>query len=410
MISEKLIESFTDFAKSKNIDKPAVIRIIEDVLKTMIKKKFNTDNNFDIIINLDKNDLQICKFKEIVDDNSEDIWDDNKMSLSEARKIEPDFEIGEQLTEEINLEDFGRREINSAKQILIFKIKDLEKNSLYHKYSKLLGEMITVEVHQVLNKQIILLDDEKNELILPKLQQIPKDHFKKGDYIRCVIHKVDLKNNILKIILSRTSSIFLERLLESEVPEIFDGLISIKKIVRDPGKRAKVSVESYDDRIDPVGACVGVRGVRIHSIVRELQNENIDIINYTNNLDLYISRAISPAKISNIKKGSDRIIIYLKSDQVSLAIGKSGQNIRLASRIVEKPIDIYRELDSREEDVNIEEFVDEIDQWIIDELKILGFDTAKSILSISKEDFETRVDLEKETIEEIYKILQKEFE
>ncbi len=410
MDSEKLVESFAEFARTKNIDRPTVIRILEDVFKAMIRKKFGTEDNFDIIINLDKGDLQIWRFREIVDDNSEDIWDYDKISLTEARKIEADFEIGEEVAEEIAFSSFGRRAIMAAKQALVQKVKDLAEDTLYNKYTQLVGDMITAEVHQILSREIILLDDEKNELILPKSEQIPKDRFKKGEYIRAVIHKVELKGNTPRVILSRASSSFLERLFENEVPEIFDGLITIKKVVREPGERAKVAVESYDERIDPVGACVGMKGSRIHSIVRELQNENIDVINYTDNTDLYIARALSPAKLSSIQRKGDRIAVYLKPEQVSLAIGKGGQNIKLASKLIGKEIDVYRELDNQEEDAHIEEFADELEGWVIEELKKVGLDSAKSVLAVTKEELEQRTDMEKETIDELYKVLSKEFE
>lgn len=410
MDSKQLIESFAEFARSKNIDRPTVIRILEDVFRTMIRKKFDTDDNFDIIINLDQGDLQIWRFREIVDDNSEDIWEHDKISLTASREIEPDFEIGEEVSEEIPIEEFGRRAIIAAKQTLIQKVKDLEKDALYSKYAQLVGDMISAEVHQVLSREVILLDDEKKELTLPKSEQIPKDRFKKGDFLRAVIHKVELQKSTPRVILSRTSPLFLERLFESEVPEIYDGLITIKKVVREPGERAKVAVESYDDRIDPVGACVGMKGSRIHSIVRELQNENIDVINYTENLDLYIARALSPAKISSIQHKENRIAVYLKPDQVSLAIGRGGQNIKLAGKLVGKEIDVYRELDEQEEDVSIDEFADELEAWVIEELKKVGLDSAKSVLAISPEDLERRTDLEQDTISELYRVLNAEFE
>lgn len=410
MESKKLIDTFAEFARSKNIDRPTVIRILEEVFRAMILKKFGTDDNFDIIINLDQGDLQIWRFREVVDDNSEDIWDHDKISLSDAKKIEEDFDIGEEVSEEISLESFGRRAITAARQTLIQKVKDLEKDALYLKYSQLVGEMITVEVHQILNQEVIVLDEEKKELFLPKSEQIAKDTFKKGEYLRAVIHHIDLQRSTPKIILSRTAPEFLERLFESEVPEIFDGIIAIKKIVREPGERAKVAVESFDERIDPVGACVGIKGSRIHNIVRELQNENIDVINYTDNLELYISRALSPAKISSIQLKGDRVAVYLKPDQVSLAIGKGGQNIKLASKLVDKEIDVYREIDNMGEDVNLDEFSDEVEPWIIEELKKIGLDSAKSVLAVSKEDLERRTDLERETIDELYRILSQEFE
>lgn len=410
MDSEKLIETFAEFARSKNIDRPTVIRILDEVFRAMILKKLGSDDNFDIIINLDQGDLQIWRFRKIVDDNSEDIWDHDKISLSEARKIEADFNVGEEVSEEIELSSFGRRAITTAKQTLIQKVKELEKEALYHKYSQLVGEMITAEVHQTLSREVILLDEEKKELFLPNSEQIPKDTLKKGEYVRAVVHQIELQKSTLRVILSRTSPLFLERLFENEVPEILDGLITIKKVVREPGERAKVAVEAFDDRIDPVGACVGMKGSRIHSIVRELQNENIDVINYTDNIDLYITRSLSPAKVSNIQPKGDRVAVYLKPDQVSLAIGKGGQNIKLASRLIGKEIDVYRELDNQGEDVNLEEFADELEGWIIEELRKIGLDSAKSVLAIPKEDLERRIDLEKETIDELYKVLSQEFE
>jgi transcription termination/antitermination protein NusA len=408
-----LIDSFAEFAKFKNIDRPTMMRILEDVFRTMIRRKFGTDDNFDIIINTDKGDLEIWRIREIVDDNSEDIWDHDKISLSEARKIESDFEVGEEVAENVKLEDFGRRAVMMARQTLMQRIKDLEKDLLYQKYKDLVGEIIAGEVYQVLNKEILLIDNEGNELILPKSEQISKDRYRKGDTARAVVHKVEMQNGTPRIILSRTSPVFLERLFENEVPEVYDGLIVIKKIVREPGERAKVAVESYDDRIDPVGACVGMKGSRIHSIVRELQNENIDVINFTDNLELYISRALSPAKIGSMKihEKDGRVSVYLKPDQVSLAIGKGGQNIKLASKLVGLEIDVFRELEEfEEEDVDLEEFSDEIEGWVIDELKRIGLDTAKSVLALSKEDLVRRTELEEETVEDVLTILKQEFE
>ena len=410
MDSKKLIELFADFARSKNIDRPTVIRILEDVFRAMIRKKFEIDDNFDIIINLDKGDLQIWRSREIVDDDSEDIWDHDKISLYEARKLEHDFEIGEEVAEETEFGSFGRRAIMVAKQALFQKVKDLEKDVLYNKYAQLIGEMISAEVYQILNKEVILLDDEKNELTLPNSEQIPKDRFRKGVRVRAIVHKVELQGSIPKVILSRNSPVLLERLFENEVPEIAEGLITIKKVVREPGERAKVAVESYDDRVDPVGACVGMKGSRIHSIVRELQGENIDVINYTDNLDLYVARALNPAKLSSIQHKGDRIAVYLKPEQVALAIGRGGQNIKLASRLIGKEIDVYRELNAQEDDVSIEEFADEVESWIIDELKKLGLDSAKGVLAITKEELERRTDLERESIDALYSVLSREFE
>ena len=413
MDSGVLIESFAEFAQNKNVDRPTMIRILEDVFRTMIRKKYETDDNFDIIINADKGDLEIWRFREIVDDNSEDIWDHDKISLTEAREIEPDFEIGEEVAEEVKLVDFGRRAVMTARQTLIQKIKDLEKDILFQKYKELVGEIIIGEVYQILSREVLLIDAEGNELIIPRSEQIPKDRYRKGDSIRAIVHRAEMVNGNPRIILSRVSSEFLERLFESEVPEVYDGLITIKKVVREPGERAKVSVESYDDRIDPVGACVGMKGSRIHSIVRELQNENIDVINYTENSDLYISRSLSPAKISSIKINEEegRVAVYLKPDQVSLAIGKGGQNIKLASKLVGLEIDVFREMgDYEDEDVDLKEFSDEIDDWVIEEFKKIGLDTAKSVLAITKDDLTRRIDLEEETIEDVINILKQEFE
>ncbi|MDJ1471274.1 transcription termination factor NusA [Cytophagaceae bacterium DM2B3-1] len=411
--SKELIESFAEFARLKNIDRPTMIRILEDVFRTMIRKRYGADENFDIIINADNGDLEIWRFRKIVDDNSEDIWDHDKISLSDARKIEPDFEVDEEVAESIKLEDFGRRVVQTARQTLIQKVKDLEKDLLFQKYKELVGEIIVAEVYQILGKEIILLDAEGHELALPRTEQIPKDRFRKGDSVKAIVHRVEMVNGTPKIILSRTSPVFLERLFESEVPEVFDGVIAIKKIVREPGERAKVAVESFDDRIDPVGACVGMKGSRIHTIVRELDNENIDVINYTDNIELYISRALSPAKISRITIDEEegRVAVYMRPDQVSLAIGKSGQNIRLAGKLVGMEIDVYRDTDEEgDEDIDLQEFDDEIERWVIDELRRVGLDTARSVLALSKEDLIRRTDLEEETIDDVLQILRQEFE
>ena len=417
-----LIESFAEFAKQKNIDRPTMIRILEDVFRNMIKKKYGVDDNgkvvptdnFDIIINADKGDLEIYRIREIVEDDSEDIWDHDKISVTEARKIEPDFEVGEEVSEEIDIEEFGRRAVTTARQTLMQKVKDLEKDILYQKYKDIVGEIITGEVYQVLSKEVLLIDGEGNEISIPRSEQIAKDRYRKGENVRAIVHKVEMVNGNPKIILSRTSPVFLERLFEQEVPEVYDGLITIKKVVREPGERAKVAVESYDDRIDPVGACVGMKGSRIHAIVRELQNENIDVINYTENLELYIQRALSPAKITSIKidKESGRVSVYLKPDQVSLAIGKGGLNIKLASRLVGYEIDVFRELaeGQQDEDVDLDEFSDEIESWVLDELKRIGLDTAKSVLNLNKEELVRRTDLEEETVESVLGVLKKEFE
>lgn len=414
MDTSTLIESFADFAKQKNIDRPTMIRILEDVFRNMIKKKYVQDDNFDIIVNADKGDLEIWRFREIVDDESEDIWDHDKISLTEARKIEPDFEVGEEVAEEVHLEDFGRRAVTTARQTLIQKVKDLEKDIVYQKYKDIVGELVTGEVYQVLSREVLLIDGDGNEISIPRGEQIPKDRYRKGETVKSVVHKVDMVNGSPKIILSRTSPVFLERLFEQEVPEVYDGLITIKKVVREPGERAKVAVESYDDRIDPVGACVGMKGSRIHAVVRELQNENIDVINYTENSELYIQRALSPAKITSIKidKENKRVSVFLQPDQVSLAIGKGGLNIKLASRLVDMEIDVFRDNAgvAEEEDVDLDEFSDEIESWIIDELKRIGLDTAKSVLALSKDEIVRRTDLEEETVENITGVLKKEFE
>ncbi|MVM28823.1 transcription termination/antitermination protein NusA [Spirosoma sp. HMF4905] len=414
MTSGLLIESFADFARSKNIDRPTMIAILEDVFRTMIRKKYGTDENFDVIINAESGDLEMWRTREIVDDNSEDIWDYDKIPLAEARKIQDDFEVGEQVAEEVKLEDFGRRVVQTARQTLIQKIKDMEKELLYQKYKDQVGDLVGAEVYQLLKHEIILVDSESNELSLPRTEQIPKDRYRKGEAVKAVISRVEMVNGTPKIVLSRTSPVFLERLFEIEVPEIYDGLISIRKIVREPGERAKVAVESYDDRIDPVGACVGMKGSRIHGIVRELGNENIDVINYTENLELLISRALSPAKISSmqIDRETKRVSVFLKPDQVSLAIGKGGQNIKLAGRLVDMEIDVFRDNEGQEddEDVDLMEFSDEIDEWMINELRKIGLDTAKSVLALSKEELVRRTDLEEDTVEEIVNILKQEFE
>ena len=412
--SALLIESFADFARSKNIDRPTMIAILEEVFRTMIRKKYSTDENFDVIINAESGDLEMWRTREIVDDNSEDIWDYDKIPLAEARKIQDDFEVGEQVAEEVKLDDFGRRVVQTARQTLIQKIKDMEKELLYQKYKDQVGDLISAEVYQLLKHEIILVDTENNELSIPRTEQIPKDRYRKGESIKAVISRVEMLNGTPKIVLSRTSPVFLERLFEIEVPEIYDGLISIRKIVREPGERAKVAVESYDDRIDPVGACVGMKGSRIHGIVRELGNENIDVINYTENLELLISRALSPAKVSSmqIDHEAKRVSVFLKPDQVSLAIGKGGQNIKLAGRLVDMEIDVFRDNEGQEddEDVDLMEFSDEIDAWMIQELRKVGLDTAKSVLALSKEELVRRTDLEEDTVEEVLSILKQEFE
>jgi N utilization substance protein A len=407
-----LIETFSEFKELKSIDRATMMSVLEDVFRGMLAKMFGSADNFDVIINIDKGDFEIWRNREVVEDG--EVTDPNiQMSLSEAKLIDEDYEIGEEVTDEVKLVDFGRRAILALRQNLTARILDLEKNNVFQKYRDRIGDIITGEIYQVWKREILVLDEEGNELILPKTEQIPTDYFRKGDSIRAVVIKVEMRNNTPLIILSRTSPVFLERLFELEVPEIFDGLITIKKIVRIPGERAKVAVESYDERIDPVGACVGMKGSRIHGIVRELKNENIDVINYTGNLQLFITRALSPAKISSIKldEKNKKADVYLKPNEVSLAIGKGGLNIKLASQLTGYEIDVYRETDyADEEDVNLEEFVDEIDGWIIDELKAIGCDTARSVLLLNMEDLVKRTDLEEETIREVLKILKAEFE
>jgi N utilization substance protein A len=413
MDSGVLIESFAEFASSKNIDRPTMISVLEEVFRTMIRKKYGTDDNFDVIINPESGDLEMWRTREIVDDNSEDIWDYNKIPLAEAKKIQTDFEVGEEVAEEVKLVEFGRRLVQTARQTLIQKIKDMEKEIMYEKYKDQVGELITGEVYQTLRHEVIIMDGEGNELSLPRTEQISKDRFRKGESVKSVIHRVDMNNGSPKITLSRTSPVFLERLFEVEIPEIYDGIIAVRRVVREPGERAKVAVESYDDRIDPVGACVGMKGSRIHSIVRELGNENIDVINYTENLELLISRALSPAKVSSmqIDRDSKRVSVFLKPDQVSLAIGKGGQNIKLAGKLVGMEIDVFRDIEEHnDEDVDLSEFSDEIEDWMINELHKIGLDTAKSVLALNKEELVRRTDLEEEAVEEILDILRKEFE
>lgn len=411
MNSIELVESFSEFKDFKNIDRPTMMKVLEDVFRTLLRKKYGDDENFDIIVNTDKGDLEIYRRREVVPDG--EVEDDNsEIAYSEAILIEPDYEVGEEVYEEITLFSFGRRAILAARQTLRSRILELEKDEIHKKYSDRIGEIVSAEVYQIWKREILLLDDEGNELFLPKNEQIPSDFFKKGETVRAVVKKVDMRNNNPLIILSRTDNAFLAKLLELEVPEIFDGLITIKNIVREPGERAKVAVESYDDRIDPVGACVGMKGSRIHGIVRELKNENIDIINYTTNTQLYIQRALSPAKLSSMEVDAEegRVSVFLKPDQVSLAIGKGGLNIKLASRLTGFEIDVFRDTDDADYDIDLDEFSDEIDAWIIDELKAIGCDTAKSVLDLSKEELVRRTDLEEETINEILKVLKEEFE
>jgi N utilization substance protein A len=413
MASINLIEAFQEFKDAENIDRPTLMKVVEDVFKTLLRKKYGADENFDVIVNAEKGDLEILRHRIIVEDG--DVMDPNEeIAYSDAVKIEPDFEVGEELFQEIDLFDFGRRAILAAKQTLASRIGDLKKNVLVKKYADKVGEIISAEVYQVWKKEILLLDEEGNELLLPRSEQIPQDYFKKGEPIRAVVKKVELKNNSPVIILSRTNPSFLAKLLEIEVPEIFDGLISIRKIVREPGERAKVAVESFDDRIDPVGACVGMKGSRIHGIVRELKNENIDVINWTNNIQLLVQRSLTPAKITrmSIDAETKHADVFLPPDQVSLAIGKRGVNIKLACELTELDIDVFRDSDEEETefDIDLEEFTDEIEPWIIEELKRIGCDTARAVLALSAAELERRTDLEKETIDEIRKVLQDEFE
>lgn len=407
-----LTESFAEFKEFKNIDRATLMRVLEDVFRNMLIKKYGTDENFDIIINIDKGDLEIWRNRTVVEDQSF-TNPNSEIKLSEAKLIDEDYEVGEEVTDEVKFKDFGRRSVLALRQNLSSRILELEKDNIYNKYKDKVGQIINGEVYQVWKKEMLILDDEGNELILPKQEQIPSDFYKKGDSIKAVVIRVEMRNTNPYIVLSRTSPVFLERLFENEVPEIFDGLITIKKTVRVPGERAKVAVESYDDRIDPVGACVGMKGSRIHGIVRELKNENIDVINYTTNLKLYITRALNPAKLKNIEINEEnkQVNVYLDPEEVSLAIGKGGLNIRLASQLTGYDIDVYREVDeTQEEDVSLEEFADEIDGWILDELKRVGCDTAKSVLELSEEELESRTDLEVETIREVLGILKAEFE
>ncbi|SJN26299.1 Transcription termination protein NusA [Sphingobacterium faecium PCAi_F2.5] len=406
-----MIDSFQEFKEFKNIDRPTVISVLEEVFRSMIRRRFGTDENCDVIVNPDNGDLEIWRTRVVVEDEfSED--DDLEIELTEAKKFDVDLEVGDDYIEQITLESFGRRAILAARQTLVSKVLELEKDEVFKKYKDREGELVIGEVYQIWKKELLVLDDDGNELILPKTEQIPADYFKKGDSIRAVVYKVDMMNNNPKILISRTAPEFLQRLFELEVPEIFDGLITIKKIVREPGERAKVAVESYDDRIDPVGACVGMKGSRIHGIVRELRNENIDVINFTTNHSLYITRALSPARISSIKIDEENktAAVYLKSDQVSLAIGRGGHNIKLAGKLTGYEIDVYRENDEFDEDVDIEEFSDEIESWVIDQLKRVGLDSARSVLALTEEELSRRTDLEEDTVKEILRILQAEFE
>lgn len=406
-----LVESFQEFKEFKNIDRVTLMNIMEDVFKSVLEKQFGSQENIDVIVNVEKGDLEIYRTREIVEDGEvEDPL--TQIELSEALKIQDDFEVGEDCSEPVQLEHFGRRAVLAIRQNLVGRLMDLEKDNIFRKYKDREGELFTGEVYQIWKREALVLDDEGNELVLPKTEQIPSDYFKKGETVKAVIKEVEMVNNNPRVVLSRTDPRFIERLFENEVPEVFDGLITIKKIVRVPGERAKVAVESYDDRVDPVGACVGMKGSRIHGIVRELKNENIDVINFTHNIQLYIQRALSPAKITRmeIKEETKRVDVFLKPDQVSLAIGKGGFNIRLAGQLTGYEIDVYRDSDADQEDVDLEEFADEIESWVLDALKAIGCDTAKSVLQIGREDLVKRTDLEEETIDDVLRVLRSEFE
>jgi len=408
----KLVETFAEFKAGKNIDRPTMMRVLEDVFRSMIRKKYGSDENFNVIVNTQKGDLEIWRIRRIVPDG--EVTDDLKeIAISEAMAIDEDYEVGLECYEQLELEDFGRRAIMAARQTLVSRVMELEKDDVYKRYTEREGELVIGEVNQVLKKEFLIIDDAtSNELILPRTETIRGDHFRKGDIVRSVIKKVELKNNQPYITLSRTEPSFLQRLMEQEVPEIEDGLIVIRKIVRIPGERAKVAVESFDDRIDPVGACVGMKGSRIHGIVRELRNENIDIVNFTNNLNLYIQRALTPAKISNIEidEAHKKASVFLKADQLSLAIGKGGANIKLASRLTGYEIDVYRDQDEEEmDDVDLDEFADEIEEWVIEAFKKIGCDTARSVLGLNVEELVRRTDLEEETVLDVIRILEEEF-
>jgi len=409
---ENLIESFSEFKEVKNIDRETMMNILEDVFKAVLAKKYDEEGNFDVIINVDKGDLEIWRNREVVEDGEVEI-PIAQIALSEALKIEDDYEVGEEVSEQVSFEsEFGRRQVLSIRQHLMARIADQHRDELMRRYEDRIGEIIHGEVYQIWRNEILLQDDDGNDLSLPKDEQIPKDYFKKGESVRAVIKEVNLKNNKANIVLSRIAPEFIMRLFEQEVPEVFDGIITIKKVVRQPGERAKVAVESYDDRIDPVGACVGMKGSRIHGIVRELKNENIDVVNYTENTQLLISRALSPAKITSVKLDEEkmRASVFMDADQVSLAIGRGGHNINLAGKLTGFDLDVYRDADSFEDDVSIDEFSDEFEGWVIDALKNIGCDTAKSVLDISAKDLVLRTDLEKETVDEVLSILSSEFE
>ena len=408
-----MIDTFKEFKETKNIDRTTLVSVLEESFRNVLVKIFGSDENFDVIVNPDKGDFEIYRNRMVVEDG--EVADENKqISLTDAQKIEPDYEVGEEVSERVDFTKFGRRAILNLRQTLASKILELEHDSLYNKYKDRVGQIVSGEVYQMWKREVLVVDDENNELILPKAEQIPNDQYRKGETIRAVIHQVTNENNNPKIILSRTSPVFLQRLLEAEVPEINDGLISIKKIARMPGERAKIAVESYDDRIDPVGACVGVKGSRVHGIVRELNNENIDVINYTANTKLFIQRALSPAQVSSltIDEENRKAEVFLKPEEVSLAIGRGGLNIKLASMLTEYTIDVFREVSEGEadEDIYLDEFADEIDQWIIDSIKAIGLDTAKSVLNAPREMLVEKADLEEETVDHVLEVLRSEFE
>ena len=408
-----MFESFKEFKETKNIDRTTLMSVLEESFRNVIAKIFGSDENFDVIVNPDKGDFEIYRNRTVVADGVE--HDDNKeITLTEARKIQADYEVGEDVSEKVDFSKFGRRAILNLRQTLASKVLELEHDSLYNKYKDRVGQVITAEVYQVWKREVLLVDDENNELILPKGEQIPRDQYRKGETVKAVILRVDNENNNPRIILSRTAPVFLERLLEAEVPEIIDGLITIRRVARMPGDRAKVAVESYDDRIDPVGACVGVKGSRVHGIVRELCNENIDVINYSNNVQLFIQRALSPAKVSSITidEENHKAEVYLQPEEVSLAIGRGGMNIKLASMLTEYTIDVFRDMEDGQEveDIYLDEFADEIDQWVIDAIKSIGFNTAKKVLEAPREMLVEKADLEEETVDHVLQVLRAEFE
>lgn len=408
--AKKLIEAFAEFAKAQNIDRPTVIRILEDTFKSVVKQRFGNDTNFEIVINLDQGDMQIWRYRDIVEDAADNAHMPDKIALSEAKRIEADFEVGEQVADEVDLGEFGRRAVYIAKQTLLSTMQSIKTDAILGKYANRIGELVTVEVNHAYGKEAILVDEDGYELIIPRSHQIPKDRYRKGEYIKAVVHEIQTTSNKNRVIISRSSPSFLQALLENEIPEIKEGIIEIKAIVREPGERAKVAVRTFSENIDPIGACVGVRGSRIHGIVRELHNENIDIVNYTDSLDLYIARAMSPAKISSLKYiGNNKVAVYLRPDQVSKAIGMGGNNIKLASKLVGLEIDVYRELNNNEEDVLLDEFEDEIDSRIIDELKKLGLNTAREVLALPQDEIKQKLAISSNDLFILYKVLTQEF-